>query len=226
MSFAPNNAASAETEPRSMFAVRFGWLMFGMERLGMKLTRLLSREVPEKRATADQCEAWLLVSRAVRWLHALEARLARGDVPVPAGTAPAEKAPAEVAPADAPDGAPDGAQAVVVKAAVVKAGDAKAKRQRLRTADDEIRGKSTEAVVARICANLGTAAQLLGDAEAARRAAQLAEQARALLNGEPEPAINPRSPEYDMAAWNPDAAMPARALAAGLLAAPGAPDTG
>ncbi len=221
MSFAPANAACAETD-RTTFAVRFGWLMFGIERLGMKLTRLLSREVPEKRATADQCEAWLLVSRAVRWLHALEARLARGDVPVPAGTAPAEKAPAEVA----PDGAPDGAQAVVVKAGVVKAGDAKAKRQRLRTADDEIRGKSTEAVVARICANLGTAAQLLGDAQAARRAAQLAEQARALLNGEPEPAINPRSPEYDVAAWNPDAAMPARALAAGLLAAPGAPDTG
>jgi hypothetical protein len=220
MSFAPTNAACAETD-RTTFAVRFGWLMFGIERLGMKLTRLLSREVPEKRATADQCEAWLLVSRAVRWLHALEARLARGDVPVPAGTAPAEAAPAEAAPGDAPDGAPDGAQAVVVKAGVVKAGDGKAKRQRLRTADDEIRGKSTEAVVARICANLGTAAQLLGDAEAARRAAQLAEQARALLNGEPEPAINPRSPEYDLLARDSDA--PARDRARVTTAAP---DTG
>ncbi len=217
MSFAPTNAACAETD-RTTFAVRFGWLMFGIERLGMKLTRLLSQDVPEKRATADQCEAWLLVSRAVRWLHALEARLARGDVPVPAATAPVEATPGA-----APDGAPDGAQAVVVKAAIVKAGDAKAKRQRLRTADDEIRGKSTEAVVARICANLGTAAQLLGDAEAARRAAQLAEQARALLNGEPEPAINPRSPEYDVLA-------PARDAGAARYerAMPGcvAPDTG
>jgi hypothetical protein len=103
----------------------------------------------------------------------------------------------------------------------VKAGDGKAKRQRLRTADDEIRGKSTEAVVARICANLGTAAQLLGDAEAARRAAQLAEQARALLNGEPEPAINPRSPEYDLLARDSDA--PARDRARVTTAAP---DTG
>ena len=223
MSFAPTNAASAETEPRSMFAVRFGWLMFGIERLGMKLTRLLSREVPEKRATADQCEAWLLVSRAVRWLHALEARLARGDV-----ARPGETAPAEAAPAEAPDGAPDGAQSVVVKAAVVKAGDGKAKRQRLRTADDEIRGKSTEAVVARICANLGTAAQLLGDAEAARRAAQLAEQARALLNGEPEPAINPRSAEYDVLAPARDAgaAMPDRPVSGGALSRVATPDTG
>ena len=154
------------------------------------------------------------MSRAVRWLHALEARLARGDAARPAETAPAEAAPAE---------APDGAQAVVAIAGVVKAGDGKAKRQRLRTADDEIRGKSTEAVVARICANLGTAALLLGDAEAARRAAQLAEQARALLNGEPEPAINPRSPEYEVLA-------PARDAGAARheRAMPGcvAPDTG
>ena len=214
MSFAPTNAACAETEPRTTFAVRFGWLMFGIERLGMKLTRLLSRDVPETGGTADQCEAWLLVSRSVRWLHALQARLARGDA----------AKPAEAAPADAPDGAKAG----VVIAGDAKVGaagssDAKGKRQRLRTADDEIRGKSTEAVVARICANLGTAAQLLGDAEAARRAAQLAEQARALLNGEPEPAINPRSPEYDVLA-------PARDAGAARYerAMPGcvAPDTG
>ncbi len=214
MSFAPTNAASAATD-RGAFAARFGWLMFGIERLGMKLTRLLSRDVPETGGTADQCEAWLLVSRSVRWLHALQARLARGDA--------AETAPVKAAPADAPD---------VVRADVVKAPDSagtragKAVPPRRRTADDEIRGKSTEAVVARICADLGTAAGLLGDAQAARRAAQLAEEARALLNGEPEPAINPRSPEYDVVAWDPDAAMPARALAAGLLAAPGAPDTG
>jgi hypothetical protein len=232
MNFVPTNAASAETEPRSMFAVRFGWLMFGIERLGMKLTRLLSRDVPEKRATADQCEAWLLVSRSVRWLHALQARLARGGAAGSAETAPAETGPAETGPAKAAlANAPVGAQAVVVKA-----GDAKAKRQRLRTADDEIRGKSTEAVVARICANLGTAALLLGDAQAARRAAQLAEQARALLNGEPEPEINPRSPEYDLLARDVGAPMPEGAtsegtmssgsLSNGVMPARAAPDTG
>ena len=117
--------------------------------------------------------AWSLVARAIRWTRALRARLAAEAV--------AAKAAMDADDGrflDRPERLDDGSVWNENRTAHRAAPAGRPEP------DDCIDGKPVADVVGQICADLGAAATLLGDAEAARQIAAIAAAARALL-GDP-----------------------------------------
>ena len=117
--------------------------------------------------------AWSLVARAMRWTRALRARLAAEAV--------AAKAAMDADDGrflDRPERLDDGSAWNEYRTAHRAAPAGRPEP------DDCIDGKPVAEVVGQICADLGAAATLLGDAEAARHIAAIAAAARALL-GDP-----------------------------------------
>ena len=116
--------------------------------------------------------AWSLVARAMRWTRALRARLAAEAVAAKAAMDGDERL------LDRPERLDDGSAWNEYRTAHRAAPAGRPEP------DDCIDGKPVAEVVGQICADLGSAATLLGDAEAAQQIAAIAAAARALL-GDP-----------------------------------------
>jgi len=148
--------------------------------------------------------AWSLVARAMRWTRALRARLAAEAVAAKAAMDPDERL------LDRPERLHDGSVWNENRTAHRAAPAGRPEP------DDCIDGKPVAEVVGQICADLGAAATLLGDAEAARHIAAIAAAARALL-------VSPEGAGAAAIPGTPDRA-PVEAEPAAMPAP--APDTG
>ncbi len=168
-------------------------------RIGMGLGREISdlQEWPGDARAAELRQAWALLSRALRWARALQARLLAGP---PAGKPAVDRAERRF---DQPirQGGPNDR-------------DADTRRPRR---DHCIDGQTDIQVVMQICADLHQAATLMGNPEAVRDILDIAEAASAMLA--PAPATATRGGGF--AHGTPGVAeTPAAAMGGGV------PDTG